>query len=366
MRKSFLLALVVGAVLAAPLAADDYVTVNSFPFPQQNAGANTAITYMQGMVVFLTQQSGYEDVYFLDAIKGTLITQWTPPSPFAVISGLGDDGTFLYAVSSTNGQDKIAVLDTKGTVVTIYPSINQTAQHYGSATDGVDLFVSTQSKRVYRLDRKTGALIQSFTVSSAPNSLFGLAHDTTKLLGVVMNTSGPSTIFGLNDTTGAELFRFPGPGTSGNSRGLGYGDDGNLYVGNQGDNMIYVMAPVPTPLGTLEPGKPASIRITAPAARLRPYVMAASFTDLFGIPLPDGRRIPLDLDALMFLSMNLPSLFQNFQGVLDASGTGLATLNLPPAPALKGLKFGLAFITLNPFSPSGIQVISARRQVEVK
>ena len=45
------------------------------------------------------------------------------------------------------------------------------------------------------------------------------------------------------------------------------------------------------------------------------------------------------------------------KAALIASGTNLV---------LSGLKFGLAFITLNPLSPSGIQVVSARRQVEVK
>ena len=52
--------------VALPLSADDYVSIGSIPFPQVNAGANTAISFMQGQVVFLTQRAGYEDVYFIN------------------------------------------------------------------------------------------------------------------------------------------------------------------------------------------------------------------------------------------------------------------------------------------------------------
>ena len=349
-------------------AADDYATVRSIPFPRTNAGANTAISYMQGTVVFLTQQAGAEDVYFIDPLTGVVATHWTAPSPFYVISGLGDDGTLLYAVSSTTNRDKIAVIDMQGTVVSIYPAINKSVAHYGSATDGMDLFVSTTGKRVYRINKTTGALINSFTVGTAPNTFFGLAHDTTKLIGVVMDTSGPSTVMGVDDTTGAELFRFNGPGISGNSRGLGYGDQGNLYVGNQGDNRIYVMAPVPEPLSTIAVGQSTRIRLAAPIARLEPYVLGAAFTNATGIPLIDGRVIPLDLDSLLVLTFQLPGpmIFQDFQGVLDASGVGQATLHVPAAPALKGLKFKLAFVTMNPMFPVGIRVISAARDVMIQ
>ena len=183
-----------------------------------------------------------------------------------------------------------------------------------------------------------------------------------------MDTSGPSTVMGVDDTTGAELFRFNGPGISGNSRGLGYGDQGNLYVGNQGDNRIYVMAPVPEPLSTIAVGQSTRIRLAAPIARLEPYVLGAAFTNATGIPLIDGRVIPLDLDSLLVLTFQLPGpmIFQDFQGVLDASGVGQATLHVPAAPALKGLKFKLAFVTLNPMFPVGIRVISAARDVMIQ
>lgn len=365
MKRILLLSLAC-LVLCTPARADDYAVVGSIPFPQKNAGANTAISYMQGTIVFLTQQAGYENVYFIDPLTGIVATQWRSPTPFGVISGLGDDEVLLYGVSSTNNSDKVAVMDIRGVVVTIYPTINRSSGHYGSATDGMDLFISSTGKRVYRMNRTTGGLIQSFTVSTAPNTLFGLAHDSTKLLGVVMSTSGPSVILGVNDTTGAELFRFNGPGTSGNSRGLGYGDTGNLYVGNQGDNTIYIMAPIPTPQGAITVGTSTRIRITAPIARLMPYVLAASFSNLFGIRLPDGRKIPLDVDPLMVMSLNVPGIFQGFQGILNASGVADATLNVPNILTLKGVKFRIAFVTLNSKFPLGIQVISAARQVEIQ
>jgi len=176
---------------------------------------------------------------------------------------------------------------------------------------------------------------------------------------------GDRTILGVDDSTGAELFRFNGPGVSGNSRGLGYGDDGNLYVGNQGDNRIHVMAPVPTPAGPFTVGQSTRIRIAAPIAKLSPYVLAASWSDVFGIRLADGRRIPLDVDSLMLLSLTVPAIFQDFMGRLNASGVADATLNVPPAPALRGVKFRIGFITVDPLAPTGIRVISAARDVQI-
>ena len=76
--------------------------------------------------------------------------------------------------------------------------------------------------------------------------------------------------------------------------------------------------------------------------------------------LPDKRTIPLSADHLLTLSVSglLPHVFQNYFGWLDGWGRGTASIDIPPWPALIGLRIHSAFITLDPTSPLGIKSIS--------
>ena len=58
----------------------------------------------------------------------------------------------------------------------------------------------------------------------------------------------------------------------------------------------------------------------------------------------------------MFLSFVAPTVFQNFGGRLDGSGTASAALAIPAVPALKGLRLYLAGLTYD--SLGGILTIS--------
>jgi len=92
-------------------------------------------------------------------------------------------------------------------------------------------------------------------------------------------------------------------------------------------------------------GQAYAVRLAIPSEAGCSYFAAASFGTLVGIPLGGGRRIPLDPDPLFFLSLQAPSLFSNFQGVLDARGIATLTVNIPPVLQLAGLRFFLAAIT---------------------
>lgn len=78
--------------------------------------------------------------------------------------------------------------------------------------------------------------------------------------------------------------------------------------------------------------------INAPSLPSALYFTAASFSANVGIPLPPSNFIALDFDLLFQLSFPTPDplLFQNFQGVLDASGQSPLPIgvNIPNAPAL--------------------------------
>jgi hypothetical protein len=94
------------------------------------------------------------------------------------------------------------------------------------------------------------------------------------------------------------------------------------------------------------------------------YVMGASFGTSPGIPV-DSRVIPLNGDVLLFLSLTTPTIFANFQGVLNGTGDALATINLPAAVPV-GFSFYVAYVTLDPAAPSGIRRISNPLNITVQ
>jgi len=78
-------------------------------------------------------------------------------------------------------------------------------------------------------------------------------------------------------------------------------------------------------------------------------------------PIPiDTRNLGLSVDALLLLSTGglLPAIFKDYAGILDASGKGTATLNIPNSSALVGLDIYTAFITLLGTAPSGVASVS--------
>jgi hypothetical protein len=79
-----------------------------------------------------------------------------------------------------------------------------------------------------------------------------------------------------------------------------------------------------------------------------------------GIPLGDGRVIPLDLDALFLLSLTTPVIFSNFTGVVDANGDFTMTLNTPAVPELAGFTIWSSAIT---FTPNGVIEIAPDVQI---
>jgi len=88
------------------------------------------------------------------------------------------------------------------------------------------------------------------------------------------------------------------------------------------------------------------------------YVAALSLGTL-GIPVPGGRTIPLDLDALFVFSVGgLFGAFTGNVGTLDGSGTGFARLAIPAAQGLAGQTIFAAFVTLDPRRPGGLGTIS--------
>ena len=89
-----------------------------------------------------------------------------------------------------------------------------------------------------------------------------------------------------------------------------------------------------------------------------PYQLGSSFGSG---PIPiDTRLLGLSVDDLLVISVNgwVPAIFQNFSGVLDASGKATAAINIPNFAALDQLRIYTAFVTIKVGAPSNIQTIS--------
>jgi len=121
---------------------------------------------------------------------------------------------------------------------------------------------------------------------------------------------------------------------------------------------VYVASVKLVGSGTGRPGTAIQFALSAPADANLPYVMGSS---LGNGPIPiDTRQLDLSPDDLLVLSTGglLPAVFQNYAGNLDSTGSANAALNIPPFPALTGVRIYTAFLTLRASAPSGVSSIS--------
>ncbi|MBN2197333.1 MAG: SBBP repeat-containing protein [Polyangiaceae bacterium] len=105
-------------------------------------------------------------------------------------------------------------------------------------------------------------------------------------------------------------------------------------------------------------GSTINLDITASDSAGLTYVMGSS---LGSGPIPiDQRKIELSVDDLLVVTLRgyLPSVFQGYAGVIAATGTAAAAVQIPNASALVGVKIYTAFVTLKPSAPSGVHAIS--------
>ncbi len=103
------------------------------------------------------------------------------------------------------------------------------------------------------------------------------------------------------------------------------------------------------------------VQVTDPALAGRPYVLALGVSGTRpGVPLADGRRIPLTVDAITFSSVanRLGGLLSGAVGVL-AGGQATATLDLTPIGG-RALTFRVwaQALVLDPAAPLGIALIT--------
>lgn len=101
--------------------------------------------------------------------------------------------------------------------------------------------------------------------------------------------------------------------------------------------------------GLPEIGMPLRFNLTHAGRATQRYQVAMSLSNASGISLPGVRTIPLDFDDLFILTAlnQAPTVFENYAGTLDANGEATATFHVPPIPALVGVTFHTAFVTVD-------------------
>lgn len=118
-------------------------------------------------------------------------------------------------------------------------------------------------------------------------------------------------------------------------------------------------APSLATVAPLNPGAAVSIHLRCVPSAGFPFVSALALGSSPGMPLPDGRTIPLNMDALLFFTLQPGNpVFQGGSGTLGAGGLHAAQLWVPPDPALVGLAIAAAFVVLDPAAASGVGPIS--------
>lgn len=101
--------------------------------------------------------------------------------------------------------------------------------------------------------------------------------------------------------------------------------------------------------GSGKPGTAVSVSIRShrPGAGKARYALAASLARRPGLRMPNGEWLDLAPDSLFLITaLNLaPTMFQGFQGTLNAFGAGSAQVNIPPSlPANLGVTVFVAGI----------------------
>lgn len=299
--------------------------------------------------------------------SGTLVTsiQHSYTSPY----GLGfDRKRNQYALVSASSDD-IARVDLAGNVTTVFPA--PTSAPIGIAYDSIRdaYWVPDWSANVLHLmDATTGLTIQpsfSLAASGCTRSADAGYSWINDMIAIVGRDQNQMFLYRAgNPPTFVTAFSFS---TSISARGsaIPYRTQTTWSSHFSGTRMEeYDMGlPRVVAASTVKVGTPLAVQWVAGASPNMPYQAAAAFVEG---TIPIGTRfIPLAPDALFFLSLTQPALFQGMAGTLDGSGNANGQVNVPAIPAIAGVPFSLAFVTIDGSAPQGIGAISGPTRTQI-
>lgn len=231
----------------------DFEVLGRFPFPQTNAGSSSALTmyirsrrprgrwwwFWPGRVrkylLFLTQKSFSERMYFLNPFTGAVVKSIDPQGN-DTIGSMTWDGRSIRVANVTWGTGRInSIHPSTGAQVSSIPA--PAGRGEGLTYDGGSLYYSTISQ-IHELDASSGAVIRSFPVPGGGRCR-ALTDDGRSL--IFAGDPFANEIIVFEKSSLKVVCRFPAPG------GGSYKVDGlaydpytrRLYIANQSDNVIY-------------------------------------------------------------------------------------------------------------------------------
>jgi len=205
--------------------------------------------------------------------------------------------------------------------------------------------------------------------SVSPNRGTLIGEDTVTLTGAGF-ASGARVYFGGASAAAVKVYSSTRITCRTPRRLSGGSVDVQVVVGSVSDKLTrgytYVGASV-VASGDPRLATPYPVTFSAPVDGGRTYVGAASF-GTGPLLLSPHNPLYLSPDILFFLTVKnqVPTLFRNLQGVLNASGQGVCTVILPNIPAIVGLRFYMAFVSLDASKPLGVRTVSSTRGFRIQ
>ncbi len=103
-------------------------------------------------------------------------------------------------------------------------------------------------------------------------------------------------------------------------------------------------------------GNTMTFMLTDPTLPNTDYILAMALGDIPGIPLLDGRTIPLNPDFVFYSMLYYPTLlgYTNSFGTLNSQGQANVTWNVPYLPNAVGITVYVSYVTYNGSVPGGL------------
>ena len=348
------------------VAAQPGAVLGKFPAPDDVYGLAVVGNSVWGATFLDTPPLLYEFDIKTGKVLSTIQHAYTYPF------GLGYDSARNEFVMTSASHGTVVRVNSSGTITTIFkvPTSATTGVAYDANRDAY-WAADWSANLLYLMDAANGSTLQpAFDLKSsgctrASDVGFSAINDLIVIIG--------------RDNETAYLYRAGNPpvfrqavnlkplAISGGAKGAAI-DPRTQTLYTDGTSTPYEILRIDIGLprvdaaDTVRVGQALTISWTATDSPSFYYQAGAAFGEGKGIRF--GKRyFPLVLDTLFSLSINTPSIFNRFGGLLDTGGTAIGSVNVPPIPALAGVKFSLAFVTA---SAQGIKDISGAWRVEIQ
>jgi hypothetical protein len=303
-------------------------------------------------------------------VKNTISLSGAPSgfSPF----GLGFDTRRNSFILCDASYKAIVLADLNGKVSTFssYAPNRCVGAAYDSTRDGYWMtMLSPYQILLYDARNLTSVLKTIDLVAVGATRAAGTAYDRINDV-VYTNSRDKKMGYAFSAATGALLYSWPlvHNGTN-NGQGAAWWDRWQCTVVADYETLDVTFTETGYPrtaaADRVQIGSALPIAWNAANSPSKFYKAAAALTErVAGIQF-GNRHFPLLIDNLFFLSIQLPTVFSGFEGILDPNGTAVGSVNVPNVAALHGFQFSIAWVTVDPAAPFGIDAISGPWQVVV-